>query len=184
MLPSAAIIAPHLIGRDGTAEKNYRWSQTVWPSNGPIAEGLCCVGFVCGAVMLFRMQVMREIGFFDEDFFLYYEDDDLCERIFSHRKEIILVPEVSVLHYSRGSVKGKNPIKSEFIRGYHHAQSKIVFASKHLGKKNAIALKWRTLMLALLTLPFRLIFLQPKYLARLIGRIVGLIHGFNRISKT
>jgi GT2 family glycosyltransferase len=31
---------------------------------------------VCGAAMLFRMDRFESVGFFDENFFLYYEDDD------------------------------------------------------------------------------------------------------------
>ena len=154
--PSVAIIAPHLIRRDGSTEVSYRWPHTAWISGGPQADGPCCVGFVCGAVMLLNMEVMREIGFFDETFFLYYEDEDLCQRVFNAKKEIILVPDVEITHLSRGSVKGRNPLKSEFIRGYHHAQSKLVFEHKHVSARSAAALRWRTLGLAVLTLLPRL----------------------------
>ncbi len=172
--PDAAIIAPHLIRRDGSPEVSYRWPATHWASNGPRAEGPCCIGFVCGAVMLLNMAVMKNIGFFDETFFLYYEDEDLCQRVFLANQQIVLVPDVEITHLSRGSVKGPNPLKSEFIRGYHHAQSKLVFESKYFGAADAVRLRWKTLLLALLTLVPRLLLLQPRYLARLVGRIVGL----------
>lgn len=172
--PEAAIIAPHLIRRDGSTEVSYRWPHTKWLSRGPAADGPCCVGFVCGAAMLLNMEVMREIGFFDETFFLYYEDEDLCQRVFNAKREIILVPDVAITHLSRGSVKGRNPLKSEFIRGYHHAQSKLIFEHKHVSASSTAALRWKTLGLAVLTLLPRLLAPQPKYLARLLGRIVGL----------
>jgi GT2 family glycosyltransferase len=172
--PEAAIIAPHLIRRDGRPEVSYRWPATHWVSKGPKADGPCCVGFVCGAVMLLNMDVMRRIGFFDETFFLYYEDEDLCQRVFLAGQQIVLVPEVEITHLSRGSVKGPNPLKSEFIRGYHHAQSKLVFERKYFGATLATRLRWKTLLLALLTLVPRLLLPQPRYLARLVGRIVGL----------
>ncbi|MDO9218870.1 MAG: glycosyltransferase family 2 protein [Lacisediminimonas sp.] len=172
--PDAAIIAPHLIRRNGTPEISYRWPATIWESRGPQADGPCCVGFVCGAVMLLNMDVMRCVGFFDETFFLYYEDEDLCERVFNAGKQIVLVPNVQVAHLSRGSVKGPAPLKSEYTRGYHHAQSKLVFQSKHYGLSNANRLRRKTLLLALLTLIPRLLVPQPRYLARLVGRIVGL----------
>ena len=172
--PDAAIIAPHLISKDGSVEVSYRWPHTHWISRGPQAEGPCCVGFACGAALLLNMQVMQEIGFFDERFFLYYEDEDLCQRVFNHKKQIILVPDAQVTHFSRGSVKGKNPLKSEFIRGYHHVQSKLIFEHKHINAASAASLRWKTLILAILTLLPRLLLPQPKYLARLIGRIVGL----------
>ena len=172
--PDAAIIAPHLMRRNGTPEVSYRWPATHWDSRGPKADGPCCVGFVCGAVMLLNMDVMKRVGFFDETFFLYYEDEDLCQRVFLAGQQIVVVPNVEITHLSRGSVKGLNPLKSEFIRGYHHAQSKLVFERKYFGLAHATRLRWKTLLLALLTLVPRLLLPQPRYLARLTGRIVGL----------
>jgi len=176
--PDAAIIAPHLIRRNGTPEVSYRWPATHWVSRGPKADGPCCVGFVCGAVMLLNMDVMKRIGFFDETFFLYYEDEDLCQRVFLAGQQIVLVPELEITHLSRGSVKGPNPLKSEFIRGYHHAQSKLVFERKYFGAALSARLRWKTLLLALLTLVLRLLLPQPRYLARLLGRIVGLCRAY------
>ena len=181
--PDAAVIAPHLIRRDGSPEVSYRWPATHWVSKGPKAEGPCCVGFVCGAVMLLNMAAMKKIGFFDETFFLYYEDEDLCQRVFLANQQIVLVPDVEITHLSRGSVKGPNPLKSEFIRGYHHAQSKLVFESKYFGAADASRLRWKTLLLALLTLLPRLLLLQPRYLARLFGRIVGLCRAYPKHSS-
>ena len=176
--PDAAILAPHLIRRNGTPEVSYRWPSTHWVSKGPKADGPCCVGFVCGAVMLLNMDVMKRIGFFDETFFLYYEDEDLCQRVFLAGQQIVLVPELEITHLSRGSVKGPNPLKSEFIRGYHHAQSKLVFERKYFGAALAARLRWKTLLLALLTLALRLLLPQPRYLARLVGRIAGLCRSY------
>ena len=178
----AAIIAPHLIRRNGSPEVSYRWPATHWVSKGAKAEGPCCVGFVCGAVMLLNMAVMKNIGFFDETFFLYYEDEDLCQRVFLANKQIVLVPEVEIIHLSRGSVKGLNPLKSEFIRGYHHAQSKLVFESKYFGASDAFRLRWQTLLLALLTLVPRVLIPQPRYLARLLGRIAGLCRPYPKVK--
>jgi len=176
--PNAAIIAPHLIRRNGMPEVSYRWPATHWVSRGTKADGPCCVGFVCGAVMLLNMDVMKRIGFFDETFFLYYEDEDLCQRVFLAGQQIVLIPELEITHLSRGSVKGPNPLKSEFIRGYHHAQSKLVFERKYFGAALAARLRWKTLLLALLTLALRLLLPQPRYLARLVGRIAGLCRSY------
>jgi GT2 family glycosyltransferase len=172
--PEAAVLAPHLLRRNGEVELSYRWPATHWISSGPGASGPCSVGFVCGAVMLLNMPVMREVGFFDETFFLYYEDEDLCQRVFLARRDIVLVPDVLIAHLSRASVKGRSPLNSEYLRGYHHAQSKLVFERKYFGERQATRLRWKTLGLALLTLVPRLLLPQPRYLARLAGRIVGL----------
>ena len=170
----AAIIAPHLINRDGSTEINYRWPITYWKSKGDKADGPCCVGFVCGAVMLIKLSEMQDIGFFDEEFFLYYEDDDLCQRVFKEKKQIILDPTLEVTHYSRGSVRGGNPLKHEFVRGFHHAQSKLLFEKKYFGERRYQQLKIKTLILAILNLIPRILIPYPRYVARLVGRIIGL----------
>jgi N-acetylglucosaminyl-diphospho-decaprenol L-rhamnosyltransferase len=172
--PEAAIIAPHLLRAGNRIELSYRWPATRWTSRGPAADGACCVGFVCGAVMLLKMEAIREAGLFDEDFFLYYEDEDLCQRVFDRKGSIILAPAVTVMHLSRGSVRGPNPLKSEFLRGFHHAQSKLIFARKHNSGMSIEWLRWRVLGLAIMTLIPRLFVPMPRYLARLIGRICGL----------
>lgn len=172
--PEAAIIAPHLIRRSGEIEVSYRWPRSHWPSRGPAADGPSCVGFVCGAVMLLNMEAMQDVGLFDEDFFLYYEDEDLCQRAFAMRKAIIIAPQVSVIHLARGSVRGNSPLRAEFYRGYHHAQSKLIFTGKHLGARHAARLRWRTLLLALATLVARVLAPAPRHVARILGRIWGL----------
>ncbi len=179
--PEAAIVAPHLTRRGGAPEVNYRWPNSRWRSSGPGAEGPCCVGFICGAAMLVNMDLMREsVGFFDEDFFLYYEDDDLCERVFVRQLPMVLLPNIELPHLSRNSVRGSQAWRFEYLRGYHHAQSKLIFEHKHVGAGSAAALRWKTLGLAVLTLLPRLLFPQPKYLARLVGRIAGLIRPYPR----
>lgn len=170
----AAILAPHLLRRNGEVELSYRWPATHWTSRGPQAQGPCSVGFVCGAVMLLNMAAMQAIGFFDETFFLYYEDEDLCQRVFLAGADIVVLPDVSITHLSRGSVRGRSPLRSEFLRGYHHAQSKLVFEKKYFGAQAAGRLRWKTLALACMTVVPRLLLPQPRYLARLCGRIAGL----------
>jgi N-acetylglucosaminyl-diphospho-decaprenol L-rhamnosyltransferase len=171
----AAIVAPQLLRKDRSIDVNYRWPSNHWkPLSKVAAQAPCCVGFVTGAVMLFRLDQFRATGFFDEDFFLYYEDDDLCLRLLNAQKSIIVAPQVHWLHSSRGSVRGNTPYRVEYWRGYHHAQSKIIFARKHRSSDAANRLRWQTWLLALVAMPFRLLLPSPKLLARLWGRVVGL----------
>ncbi len=172
--PDAALIAPQLLRSNLTPDINYRWVNTRWSSKGAGAQGICCVGFACGAAWLLNMNAMKDIGFFDESFFLYYEDDDLCHRIFDRQKSILIDPSVKLIHSSRGSVKGNNPLRSEYIRGFHHAQSKIRFAQKYQSHAKSRTLQMKVLIGAILSLPLRLIAFSPRHLSRLIGRIVGL----------
>lgn len=174
--PDVAIVAPQLVDLAGTPEVNYRWPSILWASRGPAAEGPCCVGFACGACLLLRMDTLRQVGLFDEAFFLYYEDDDLCLRTFLQKHAVVVLPEVHAVHASRGSVGGRHRWRSEYWRGYHHAQSKWRFTTKHQGPVEAEALRRRVLWLACLAMPFRLLLPAPRHVGRLWGRIQGLRH--------
>jgi GT2 family glycosyltransferase len=173
--PDAAILAPQIVDRTGSPELNYRWSRTKWKSTGPKADGPCCAGFLSGAAMLFNIENMKHTGFFDERFFLYYEDEDLCERVFALRKPMVLIPSVRITHLSRSSVKGKFPLRFEYLRGFHHAQSKFLYISKHFGIVEARSLGRRIFFLAVLEFIGRVFFPTPRYLARVSGRIVGTV---------
>jgi GT2 family glycosyltransferase len=173
--PEAAMLAPQLVDAHGQPEVNYRWPSTHWASKGPAASGPASVGFVCGASMLLRMDACRPTGFFDESFFLYYEDDDLCLRFFKARLPMVIVPQVKALHRSRGSVKGKSPWRSEYWRGYHHAQSKLIFARKHSSAAVAERLRRQLIWQTALALPLRVLLFSPKLIARMWGRLQGVL---------
>jgi GT2 family glycosyltransferase len=172
--PQAAMVAPQILTPAGEPELNYRWPATAWTSAGPGADGPCCVGFACGAAWLLNMAHLRQTGFFDEGFFLYYEDDDLCHRLFDARLPMVLDPAVRVVHRSRGSVGGSGRWRAEYLRGFHHAQSKVRFTSKYRGVEAARRQRRQVLALALLALPLRLLLPAPRQVARLLGRLAGL----------
>lgn len=172
-LPDAAVVAPQLTDASGVPEINYRWPAVHWDSQGAGADGLTCVGFVCGAAMLFRMSSFAGVGFFDERFFLYYEDDDLCLRLFQAGRPMVIDPALRAVHRSRGSVRGKHPWRSEYLRGYHHAQSKLIFARKHLPPGHDQRLRSKLIVTTLLSLPLRLLLISPRLSARMLGRLRG-----------
>jgi len=68
------------------------------------------VGWVSGAVMLIDHAVFKAAGGFDANFFLYYEEEDLCLRFRQKNYKIIYDPSVHIFHY--GSVVAK---KSKFF---------------------------------------------------------------------
>ena len=174
--PNAAMVAPQLLQANGQPEVNYRWPHLMWHSRGPaVTEGPACVGFVCGAAMLLRMSAYNG-QFFDEQFFLYYEDDDLCTRLFNQRQAMLIDPAATATHRSRGSVRGRSPLRSEYLRGYHHAQSKLIYARKYQGiviaRQQHRKLLWQTA----LALPLRLLAYNPRLLMRMWGRLQGVRH--------
>ena len=173
--PEAAMLAPQLVDAKGLPEVNYRWPNTLWAAKGPGATGPVSVGFVCGAAMLLRMSACQPTGFFDETFFLYYEDDDLCLRFFKAGLPMVVVPSVHAMHQSRGSVKGKTPWRSEYWRGFHHAQSKLIFSTKHDSPAAAERLRRQLIWQTALALPLRVVLFSPKLIARMWGRLMGVL---------
>lgn len=171
--PEAAVVAPQLVGADRTPEVNYRWPSTEWSSRGPGAEGCACVGFVCGAALLMRLSRFEGLGYFDERFFLYYEDDDLSLRLFRAKRPMLIAPTIQAVHRSRGSVRGRSPWRAEYLRGYHHAQSKLIFAAKHQSRLVALAQRRRLLWQTSLVLPLRVLAFSPPLIARMAGRLMG-----------
>jgi len=82
-------------------------------------KGDTCVESTLGACMLFRTKDLIENDlFFDENFFLYYSDDDLCRRIKKIKKSIIQVYDSKCIH-QHGIVKVKNKYVKKFIRDYN-----------------------------------------------------------------
>ena len=173
--PQAAMVAPQLLQANGAPEINYRWPHLLWHSRGPaVTDGPACVGFVCGAAMLLRMSAFGG-QFFDERFFLYYEDDDLCTRLFNQRQAMVIDPAATATHRSRGSVRGKHPLRSEYIRGYHHAQSKLIYARKYQNTIAARQQQHKLLWQTALALFVRVLLPSPRHVARMVGRMAGLL---------
>ncbi len=171
--PDAACIAPQLLDRQGRPDLTHRWRSDRWASRGPGAEGPACVGFATGACLLIRTEAMRRIGGFDEGFFLYYEDDDLCIRLQQQCGALVFEPAARVQHVSRGSVGGPVRRQAEYLRGYHHIQSKFRFQAKHLGGPAPQARRVGYAAVAALEGLLRLLLLDTRRAWRCFGRVAG-----------
>ena len=72
------------------------------------------VDWVMGSFILIRGQAAQEAGFFDERFFMYFEDCDLCRRFWEKDWKVYYYPEVQVQHGHRRDSASENPFKSIF----------------------------------------------------------------------
>jgi GT2 family glycosyltransferase len=63
------------------------------------------VDWVTGACMIIRRDTFQNVGGFDETFFLYVEDADLCYRLLKNGWKVFFVPEAQVIHQYGASVK-------------------------------------------------------------------------------
>lgn len=59
------------------------------------------VDWVGGMCMVFRRAVFAEIGGFDESYFLYYEDVDLCARLWARGYQVVVCRDAQVVHDAR-----------------------------------------------------------------------------------
>ncbi|HEX8923446.1 MAG TPA: glycosyltransferase family 2 protein [Patescibacteria group bacterium] len=60
-------------------------------------------GLITG--ILVKSQAFAECGFFDESYFMYFEDIDFCWRLLLHGKKIYCHPKAIIKHYGHGSIK-------------------------------------------------------------------------------
>lgn len=63
------------------------------------------IPYVSGSFMLFKTSVLKDIGLFDENIFMYIEDTDLSRRV-TEKYKVVYYPFVSIYHgYAKGSYK-------------------------------------------------------------------------------
>jgi len=66
-------------------------------------------GYLCGCFLVFRLDCLREIGLFDERFFMYPEDIDISRRIYASKKwRSVYWPGATVVHaHEKASYKSR-----------------------------------------------------------------------------
>jgi len=106
----AAVVAPLVVTSGGRVEDSARHFPTVTSLVAKFAgraDGRYPVEFgqadlepdwIAGMFMLFRSGDFRRIGGFDEAFFLYYEDVDICARVWKSGHKVVLSPSEKVIH--------------------------------------------------------------------------------------
>ena len=71
--------------------------------------------------------------YFDENFFMYLENDDLCKRIIDINENIYIVPLSKIKHLGGKAVDEKYKNEVEFSRNWHWIWSKFYYQEKHYG---------------------------------------------------
>ncbi|WYM03650.2 MAG: glycosyltransferase family 2 protein [Gloeotrichia echinulata CP02] len=82
------------------------------------------VDIVVGAAFFIRANLFNLLGGFDEKFFMYFEESDLCQRVRNQGYKILYTPHVSLIHIRGHSVKKiSNKMAVEYRRSqiyYYH----------------------------------------------------------------
>ncbi len=107
-------------------------------------DGVYPIDCIVGAFMLFPKTVLDKIGGFDERFFMYGEDIDLCYRVHLAGLKTLYNGTCGIIHKKRASSKKSKAAKNAFYEsmwlyyGKHHAQNHSAFSNRLV--KTAIGL--------------------------------------------
>lgn len=146
--PDFAAVGPRIVQADGTPELSFgsdlsllsEWRQRRLVRGlrrrdpAALAEVAARAArrqqpdWVSAACLLARAEDLHAIGGFDEGFFLYEEDADLCRRLRAAGGTIVFTPAASVLHH-RGRSVAKSPARARLA---YHA-SHLRYYQKHNG---------------------------------------------------
>lgn len=112
------LIVNHTYKEENYIKKNYEKNYNL-------------MNFLEGCCLFFNMNEMKEIGFFDENIFLYFEEVDLIKRCLKQSKRIIMIDNITIEHKGRSSVDEKFNVEIEINRNWHYMWSKFYYHKKH-----------------------------------------------------
>lgn len=136
----AAVVAPAALALDGKIEDSARRFPTplglfiklLGLDDGRYAYSLGDKEFpadwVGGMFMLFHSNDYKLIGGFNEKFFLYYEDVDICARLWKAGSEVLVCPQVQVIH------NAQRASRRDLQHILWHLVSMMRYFIKHLGR--------------------------------------------------
>ena len=116
--PDFAIIGPGIV-EDKKKSLENRGAETVKA--------------VKGFAMFLNMSEFNEIGFFDENFFFFLEEIDLCTRLLKQNKKIYYCPRIPVYHEGGHSHDSFFNYQMELSRNWHWMWSTFYYNKKYKG---------------------------------------------------
>ena len=93
---------------------------------------------VKGFAMFLNMKYLKKINFFDENFFLFFEEIDLCKRLKDINSKIFIDPTIEVTHIGGSSHNSEVEMPLELSRNWHWMWSTFYFHKKHYGYLSAL----------------------------------------------
>jgi N-acetylglucosaminyl-diphospho-decaprenol L-rhamnosyltransferase len=95
------------------------------------------MGWLTGACLMIRRDVFEQIGGFDESFFMYFEDKDICKRLYEAGWKVVYYPQTNLIHLLGGSSSSVKKSTNTYYR-----DSQLYYYQKHLGKFQTEILKF------------------------------------------
>lgn len=122
------LAGPKVLNPDGTRQDSvsYRYPGHRYGAAdlGALPGNIACV---LGACQIASASLLRELGGFDEDFFLYGEDQDICLRIRKRGFEIGFIDDAVIMHH--GGQSERDTLPAELVRKKFRAE--LLFYRKH-----------------------------------------------------
>jgi len=84
-----------------------------------------------GFAMFLNMEKFLDIGFFDENFFLYLEEVDLCKKVRNINGKILIDSNIKIFHFAGQSVNHVFSYQVELTRNWHWMWSLFYYNKKH-----------------------------------------------------
>lgn len=106
-----------------------------------------------GAALIMRRDIFEKLGGFDKDFFMLFEEDDLCWRIWLAGYKVLYIPKAIVLHKSAYTYQKRGLLRSklgDYNNLFLSRRNRIISLSKNYSTKNLIRLLPISIMLLLL----------------------------------
>lgn len=139
------LIAPRILRADGlpwmAALMDLRLADGTVGSSLRRPPGAAVMEWVSGAVMVLSAALWRRIGGFDEEYFLYWEDIDLCRRVHEVGGTIRVDTSVTAVHDEGGThADGGGQAKSEAYY-FYNIRNRALYAARWLSAEDRR--RWR-----------------------------------------
>ncbi len=99
-------------------------------------DATCETEIATGCCMLIKKDVFDKVGMFDDKFYLYYEDADLCLRAKKKDFKVVYVPRSIIWHKNAGSAGGSG----SKLQDYYITRNRLLFGVRYAGLRAKIAL--------------------------------------------
>ena len=131
-----------------------------------------------GFAIFFNLSKFNQ-DFFDENFFLFFEEIDLCRRVKNNNGKIYLDKSIFINHEGANSVIEKNKLALEKTRNWHWMWSTFYYQKKYKGFMIALIIIFPKLLSAIIKTLFYFVILNKKkrniYFCRLSGLLNSII---------
>jgi hypothetical protein len=100
------------------------------------------VGWLAGCFILIRSELLKRLNGFDEQFFYYYEDTDLCRRIWEAGYSIVYTPDFAITHLQGQSTTNRF---APLTFALDAQITRYRYYNKYYGPKGARSCRWSSL---------------------------------------